>query len=73
MRANELIAKAHLLKDSSGKRKAVQLDYKTWEELLEFLEDIEDSEAIELSRKSGEEVIPWEQAESELRAARVDV
>ena len=29
MRANELIEKAHLLKDPSGKRKAVQLDYKT--------------------------------------------
>ena len=63
IRANKLISKAKLILDSNGDRKAVQLEWDTWEELLEFLENIEDSEAIELSRKSGEEVIPWEQAE----------
>ena len=73
MRANELIAKAHLLKDSSGKRKAVQLDYKTWEELLEFLEDIEDMEEINRVQESCAEYIPWEQAKKDLRAKGVDV
>ena len=73
MRANKLISKAKLILDSNGDRKAVQLEWDTWEELLEYLEDIEDSEAIEHSRKSGEEVISWEQAQAELRAAGVDV
>ena len=73
MKANKLISRAKLILDSNGDRKAVLLEWNTWEMLLEYLEDIEDSEAIELSRKSGEETIPWEQAEAELRAAGVDV
>ena len=41
MRANELIEKAQFVTDSTGKKRAVQLDYALWEELLEFLEGSE--------------------------------
>ncbi len=44
MKANKLIKKTKFILDSDGKRKAVQLDYEAWEELLEFLKDIEDAE-----------------------------
>ncbi len=44
MKAKDLIKKTKFILDSDGKRKAVQLDYATWEELLEFLKDVEDAE-----------------------------
>ena len=66
MRANYLIARAYSVTDSTGQRKAVQLEWDTWEELLEFLEDIADSETIGRTHKSGEELVPLEQAKAEL-------
>ena len=39
MQVNELIRKAQSVVDSDGNRKAVQLDYETWEELLAFISD----------------------------------
>ena len=44
MRANELIEKAQFVTDSTGKKRAVLLDYALWEELLELLEDSSDGE-----------------------------
>ena len=73
MKANDLIAKATLIRDSDGKRKAVQLDWADWEDLLEFLEDVEDAEEIERFRASGENTIPWERVKAELRAEGVDI
>ena len=68
MKANDLIAKAKLIRDSGGKRKAVQLDWADWEDLLDFLEDVEDVAEIERFRASGEKTVPWEQVKAELRA-----
>ena len=73
MKANDLIAKATLIRDSAGKRKAVQLDWVDWEDLLEFLEDVEDAEEIERIRASGEKPIPWERVKAELRVKGIDV
>ena len=66
MRSNDLIKKAKLIRDSNGERKAVQLDYATWDQLLGFLEDIEDLEEIHKVRKSDEESVAWEQFMEEL-------
>ena len=55
MKANDLIAKARLIRDSDGKRKAVQPDWADWEDLLEFLEDVAE---IERFRASGEKTVP---------------
>ena len=73
MKANDLIAKASLIRDYDGNRKAVQLDWADWEDLLEFLEDAEDLEEIERFRASGEKPIPWERVKAELRAKGIDV
>ena len=73
MKANDLIAKAKLIRDSAGNRKAVQLYWADWEDLLEFLEDVEDVEEIERFRASGEKPIPWEQVKAELRAEGVNI
>ena len=73
MKANDLIAKAKLIRDSAGERKAVQLDWSDWEDLLEFLEDVEDAEEIERFRASREKTIPWERVKAELRAKGIDV
>ena len=39
MQVNDLIQKAQTVVDCDGNKKAVQLDYATWEELLAFLSD----------------------------------
>ncbi len=73
MSVNELLQKVHFVVDNGGNKTAVMLDYNDWEELITLLEDIED--AVELSRSinSEEDLIPWEQAQAELRAKGIDV
>ena len=73
MKANDLIAKAKLIRDANGNRKAVQLDWATWEDLLEFLEDLEDVAEIDRFLASGEKTVPWELVKAELREKGVDV
>ena len=73
MKAGELVAKAQLVVDSTGERKAALIDYETWEEILVSLEDLEDLREIYRIRESGEEPIPLEQMEAELRAEGIDV
>ena len=69
MQVNELIEKAQILVDSTGK-KAIMLDYAFWEELLE---DLEDMEALDRSRETNGEYISWEQAKAELRTEGINV
>ncbi len=70
MQVNELIEKAQILVDSTGKKKAILLDYAFWEELLD---DLEDMEALDRVRETSDEYIPWEEARAELRANGVRV
>ena len=49
------------------------LDYPSWQELLNLLEDIEDSAEIEASRLSGNEPIPWEEAKVKLRVKGINI
>ena len=59
--------------DSTGERKAALIDYTTWEEILESLEDLADLREVNRIRESGEEPIPLERMESELRAEGMDI
>ena len=52
MQVNKLIRKAQTVVDCDGNKKAVQLDYATWEDLLELLEDIEDIGEIDRVREA---------------------
>ena len=67
---NELIEKAQILVDSTGKKKAILLDYAFWEELLE---DLEDMEALDRSREANDKYVSWGQAKAELQADGIDV
>jgi len=69
----EKLQTAQFVVDADGTKQAVILDYTVWEELLSLLEDAEDAAEIDHLREAGEEVIPWEQAKTELRAEGVDV
>ena len=62
MQINELIEKAQLVVDSKGKKSAVQLDYRTWEDLLALLEDLEDLGEMDRIRLTSEEYASPEQA-----------
>jgi hypothetical protein len=73
MTVTDLLEKAQFLVDTTGKKKAVVLDYTVWEEFLTLLEDLEDAQEIRHLRESEEEVVSWEQAKAELRAAGIDV
>ena len=63
MQVSELKEKARTVIDSAGNKRAVMLDYAVWSELIEELEDME---AIDEARESGEEYIPLERAMKEL-------
>jgi hypothetical protein len=73
MSVDELVQTAQFLVDAEGNKKAVVVDYALWEELLTLLEDLEDVEEIRQMRDSGQEMIPWEEAKTELRAKGIDV
>lgn len=73
MSITELLQKAQFLVNAKGAKKAVVLDYATWDELLTLLEDLEDADEVRRLRKIREETIPWEKAKAELRAEGVNV
>ena len=64
----DLIQKFQFVVDSNGEKQSVLIDYAVWEELLNLLEDLEDSEEIGRLRAAAEESIPWEQAKVEMIA-----
>ena len=61
----DLIQKFQFVVDSNGEKQSVLIDYAVWEELLNLLEDLEDSEEISRLRDAAEESIPWDQAKVE--------
>jgi len=73
MSITDLLQKAQFLVDANGDKKAVVLDYATWDELLTMLEDLEDAEEIRRLRRVSEETIPWAQAKESLRVQDVGV
>ena len=70
---HHLFEKVELVVDGEGRRKAVIVDYAIWQDLLDWIEDMEDSAEIEASRTSGEETVTWEEAKVELRAKGFNV
>ena len=70
---HKLLETVEFVVDVEGQKKAVMLDYSIWEDLVSFLEDIEDSAEIEASRNSGEEIVSWEEAKTELRSKGINV
>ena len=73
MTITEILNSVQFVVDSTGKRKAVQLDLATWEKIVTCLEDIEDKAELVGTDLENEEIISWEQAKAELRAEGVDV
>ena len=69
----DLLQNAQFVVDAHGNKRAVLLDYASWEALLTLLEDLEDAEEIRRLREAGEGAIAWEQTKAELRADGVDV
>lgn len=69
----ELIETAEFVVNAEGEKKAVMLDFSVWEDLLNLLEDIDDSAEIESVRASGEKPVSWGKAKAQLRAEGVDV
>lgn len=66
----ELIETAAFVVDAEGQKKAVMLDFSIWEELLELLEDIEDSAEIESVRANDEKPVSWTHAKDDLAEKR---
>ena len=69
----ELLGNVELVVDKEGRRKAVLIDYSSWEELLDWIEAMEVSAEIEASRTSGEKTVPWEEAKAELHSKGIKV
>lgn len=56
--------------DSDGKRKAVIVPWKEWQQLLEELEELEDVRAYDEAKLQPSDPIPFDQAVREIREAR---
>jgi hypothetical protein len=72
MTVAEMTQHVQFIVDEQGNRKAAVLDCAVWEQILTILEDLEDAEELRQGHPD-DEVIPWEQAKTELRAAGIDV
>jgi hypothetical protein len=58
--------KEHYLVDADGNRIGVFLDIAEYQKLLAELEELESIRAYDAARASGDEVIPFEQAVTEI-------
>ena len=67
MGVTKLLQSVQFVVDHEGKRKAVQVDVETWEELLELLEDLEDAAEMEEAQREDDELIPWEHVVADYR------
>ena len=56
--------------DSNGRRTAVLLDLEFYEKLLQELEELESLRAYDAAKSSSDEVIPLDQALSEIEERR---
>jgi hypothetical protein len=72
MGVTELLQSVQFVVDHEGKRKAVQVDLETWEELLDLLEDLEDAAEMEQARDEDDELIPWEQVVADYQTGHPD-
>jgi len=66
MNAKELSQRVQFVVDAEGHKSAVLVSLDDWEQLLTFLEDLEDAEEIRRVREEEEDAILWEQAKVEL-------
>ena len=62
----ELTRHVQFIVDEHGNRNAAVFKWEAWEQILTILEDREDAEDLRLVTPD-DEVIPWEQAKTELR------
>ena len=62
------VKEAQVLYDAKGKKTHVLLPFKTYEKLLEFLEDFDDLQAMK--EVEHEKPIPWEEAKKILAKRR---
>ena len=69
----DLIETTEFVVNAEGEKKAMMLDFSTWEDLLNLLEDIDDSAEIESVWASGEKSVSWGTAKAELRAGGIGI
>ena len=62
------VKEAQVLYNAKGRKTHVLLPFKTYEKLLEYLEDVEDLQAMK--EVEHEKPIPWEQAKKILAKRR---
>ncbi len=61
------------IEDNKGHKIAVLLPIDEYNNMLERLEEIDDINAYDLAKASGDEVIPFDQAINEIEAKRNDL
>lgn len=65
--------KPQYIEDKEGNKVAVLLPMEDYQKLLEMLEDIEDVQAYDLAKNSGDEVIPFDQSIREIEEMKNDL
>ncbi len=59
--------------DENGRRRAVQLDLTAWEQIVAWLEELDDEAEMREALAADDELIDWEDAKELLRSDGVDL
>lgn len=66
MNPTQLLERVQFVINTKGQQSAVLLSIEDWQQLLTFLEDLEDAEEMRCLREEDEEEISWDEAKVKL-------
>ena len=73
MTPQDIINAARPVYDAAGHLAGVQLDVRTWEALIEILEDLEDEQIITEALAADDDFVSWEEVEANYLAAHPEL
>jgi len=68
MTIEEITDKVQFVIDADGNRQAVQVEIAQWENIMNLLEEMQDTIELAQARQEKEDVVPWEQVKAEYLA-----
>lgn len=68
MSIDEINEKVQFVIDAEGNRQAVQVEIEQWENIMDLLEEMQDTIELAKAHQEKEDLIPWEQVKAEYQA-----
>lgn len=70
---DQILHSVRYVVDEDGRRRAVQLDLSVWEQIVAWLEELDDEAEMREALAAEDESIDWEEAKKLLRSDGVDL